>query len=175
MIVVPELAPTEEQFARIGRIHVTWAAVERGVQSIISRLAVAPDWPTGALTDNLIFEQRLRSIDTLLEIHRRQLAFHVISENLCNEIAELRKGLAKHREMRNRLAHWVIFRSGSDIAAARFATRTASPDREDFKVYKNSDLDDHVLAITALSAQVMTILDTLPKQQDPFERISPRK
>src|SRR5215217_6266970 len=136
MIIEPDLAPSEEQFARIGRIHVTWAAAEKILQMIMSRLAFASDWPTGALTDNLIFEQRLRSIDALLEIHRKQLLNHIISRETCARIEALRKLLAKHREMRNRLAHWIIFRYGDDVAAARIITRTHSPDREDFIVYK---------------------------------------
>ena len=170
MIVGPDLALSEEQFARIGRIHVTWAAVEKSLQAIISRLAIAPDWPTGALTDHLIFEHRLRCIDSLLEVHRLQFGNRIVSEDLCTEIAALRKELAKHREMRNRLAHWVLFKSGKDIAAARFATRPATQNREDFTIYKTTDLDAHIIAIMAAAERAMTILHALPEQVSPFDR-----
>lgn len=175
MIFTPDLAPSEEQFARIGRIHVTWANLEKALQFIMSRLALAPDWPAGALSDHLIFEHRLRSLDVLVEIHSRQIGYQLVPEPVCEKIKSMRKLLSQHREMRNRLAHWVIFRTGKDIAAARMATRTATEDRQDFVTYSTDDLNAHILAITAIMKQAEELLDVLPKQHGPFEDKRPGK
>jgi hypothetical protein len=167
---VLDQAPTEEQFARIGRIHVTWAVIEKLVQHILTRLAFGPDWPTGALSDPLIFDHRLKALVALVEIHRTQLANKFVAANICDNIDSLRTLLTEHRVMRNRLAHWVINRAGEDLGVARFATRLPSPDREDFVVYKTSDLNDHIVTITAIAGLAASILQALPKHDGPFER-----
>jgi hypothetical protein len=166
-----DMAPTELQFARIGRIHVTWAITEKLLQSILSRLGFAPDWPGGALSDPLIFEHRLGAIDALIEIHRVQFGCHYVSAAECDQIVGLRKSLAKLRPFRNRLAHWVVFRDSDDrVGVARFATRVASQDREDFVFVTVSDLNNHIKEIGDVAAKLTVILLQLKAQPSPFER-----
>jgi hypothetical protein len=163
--------PTEAQFAKVGRILTDWAILDNMVQAILSRLACSPDWPTGALTDHLQFEYRLRALQSLVEVHRHQFQYTEITERMCDDIDELRSHLSQLRGMRNRLAHWIVFRVTDDeLAVSRLATRPASQNREHHVTYTLKNLDDHIQAVADLSERAVQIYELLPMRPSPFDK-----
>jgi len=140
-------------------------------QQILSQIALAPVWPSGALTDRLSYENRIQALKHLVEIHSDQFQNEFVSEAVSAKVDELRKALERHRDTRNKLTHWVIFRHDDNtVTALRLTTRLAKPGREDCASYTLRQLDDYIAAINAMIEQAENLIPLLPAAPDPFGR-----
>lgn len=161
--------PTDEQFAKIGRIIVDWAVLDNVTQNILSRLAMAPIWPCGALTDNLNYDGRIQALKHLTEIHSTQFGHLAISADLCAEVDDFRIEIAQHRAFRNRLAHWGVHRSNDDrIFVTRHATRLPTKNREDSISVSLDEMDTHIEAVSGLIERGHDLIRSLPVRQLPW-------
>ena len=162
--------PTEQQYAKIGRIICDWACLDVTFQMILTRLALGSDYVTNALTDSLSYEGRQMALRHLIQIHRYQFAYTTISESLCDDLEKLREWTIAHRPTRNKLTHWVAMRYTDDtLTLFRLMTRPHDSKREDTIQYSLAQLDEEAEEVRQMGETALALYERMPSR-DPFER-----
>jgi hypothetical protein len=173
---------TDEQFEAIGRVTANSAVVEYALELILGRLALAPGFLALALTNSLNIDNRLEALKNLTFTHSTRYGGQFLPSDLLLELSALAKDIAKIKDRRNKIVHYVWFRSTDTMMyghkfkgrqhgdnpqtlAARAKARIESPDEmEDGTdlVYSVVKLKAFADKIDALSVRMFALLARLP-------------
>ncbi|HOP19715.1 MAG TPA: hypothetical protein PK585_06520 [Amphiplicatus sp.] len=118
--------PNDAQLAAIGAVAWEWSILEYHLEVILARLALAPDFPTRAVTNNLAIDNRLSAIKSLLALHRERYRHRIVSEKLDEAIISMMPRVAALKGKRNTIVHRVWMRFGDEMHAFRFNAATPS-------------------------------------------------
>jgi hypothetical protein len=107
--------PTDDQLRTIGRVATTFSVLERIIGFTLARLALAPDFPTMAITKEIGVNYSLKAMGKLLALHKRRYRSEIAAPEL---LAELEKTLARIRPLKDErdvMIHTVWIRKSDDI------------------------------------------------------------
>jgi hypothetical protein len=106
--------PTAAQYEAIGRVAANWSIVEFAVETILARLACAPDFPARALTNDLSMDNRLTAMRNFIATHRLRYGNQLIGEKSLGKLNAVPTAVAKAKELRNRILHLIWFRTDDE-------------------------------------------------------------
>lgn len=165
--------PTAEQYALLGEAVVDWSIIDLLVESLIARLARAPDFPMMAVTKRLGSEARNLALQHLAEIHEQRYRGRALPADAVANISEIRKRLKALKARRNQVAHWIWMRQDDE---ALFGTpmlgRVPKMGRDDGGVVvTNAELRSHLEELPKLAALIEATLSALPpiREEDLLE------
>ena len=157
--------PTPTQYALLGEAVVDWSIIDLLVESLIARLARAPDFPMLAVTKRLGAEARNGALQALAEMHEQRYGGRILAVEAVSNIAKIRKQLQTMKPFRNRVAHWIWMRQTDD---ALFGTpmlgRVPKAGRDDGGVVMtNAELRKHLDQLPKLATLIEETLSALPE------------
>jgi hypothetical protein len=159
-----------EQYAAIGRVAVHWSLVEWALETIIVRLARAPDYLGHALANDLSVDNRLDALKRLCQVHEFQLVNQIVNPDLVEQLRSLAKEVATKKGMRNKIVHSIWFRHSDEILfGTKFRTKPALKEQEGITHFHRSfqRIDEFAADIEDLAARLMKIAELLPKRDWP--------
>jgi hypothetical protein len=106
--------PRDEQLRAIGRITTTWSVLERVFGLLLSRLALAPDYPAQALTKDLGLDNQIKAVKTLLALHHERYRHQVLLPEYVEVITRMLTHFAQLKHKRNVVAHTTWIHMGQD-------------------------------------------------------------
>ncbi|MES0016155.1 hypothetical protein [Mesorhizobium sp. M0036] len=161
----PHLRPTADQLQAIGRVTTAWSLVERVLGMVLSRLAMAPEYPATAITKDLGLDYQTKAIRTLIALHQERYRKQVIPSDTLEVLTNMLKELSKLRQERNIVVHtvWISSIPGTTLHSlrARPVTGSASaskPSEERTLDQINKLADD----IQALADAMFIVVQFLP-------------
>lgn len=105
---------TDEQLRAIGRVATTWSVVERVLAILLSRLAMAPEFPAITVVKDLSLDNQVKAIKMLLSLHKERYGRGVVSSKIEKIITNIISDFSRLKEKRNILTHTVWFRMNKD-------------------------------------------------------------
>jgi hypothetical protein len=105
---------TPEQTQAIGRVTVTWSILERVLGLLLSRLALAPEYPSLALTKDLGLDNQIKALKILVSLHTERYQGTLVTPGLDAVILNMAKEFARLKDKRNIIVHTAWFRTGQD-------------------------------------------------------------
>jgi hypothetical protein len=161
--------PTAAQYEAIGRIAANWSIVEFAIESILARLARAPDFPALALTNDLSMDNRLTAMRNLIAAHRYRYACHLIPEELLAKLDSIPSEVSKAKELRNRITHLVWFRrSDTVLFGTKFKGKPPTGKRlEPHQLVKTVDeLNEFADELNRLGDSLFDVVAQLPETDE---------
>ncbi len=117
--------PEPEILQAIGRVATVWAVMERILGMMLTRLTMAPDYPTMALTKDLSLDNQLKAMKTLLALHRERYAREIMARSLVEALSLIPAKIWALKDERNVVVHTVWTRMGKG-GVTPLATRPVS-------------------------------------------------
>lgn len=156
--------PTTAQYALLGEAVVDWSIVDLLVESLIARLARAPDFPMLAVTKRLGAEARNGALQALAEMHEQRYGGRVLASEAVANVADIRRQLQSLKPFRNRVAHWIWMRQTDDkLFGTPMLGRGPKDGRDDGVVMTNAELREHLDQLPPLASLIEATLSALPE------------
>ena len=154
----------------IGEVTSEWAIVERGVETALARLALAPDFHALALTNDLTVNNRLRAMKNLIDMHQRRYVPPQFNKAALQQLTILGNQIGTKKEMRNKIAHWVwTRRDDHTIFGQRFMGKQPhhpETGKEPYMLLTEDDLAKFLADVIELSDQLWAVVLQLPEQDE---------
>jgi hypothetical protein len=113
-----EFRPTIEHLQAIGAVAFAWSVLERVLGILLARLALAPEYPTLALTKQLSAVDQIRVLRTLIPLWRERYLGALANDALIEDIAKFPAQLEKLKDERNVIVHTVWIKKNSETVSA---------------------------------------------------------
>lgn len=160
---------TDAQFAALGRVLIESSNIEYLVDKILVRLLRAPDYPALAVTHQLGYSQRLRTLTILIEMHLKRYQGKFVEASMLDEINSIAKDVDGFRIDRNRCAHYLWCRSNDDtIFGIRFTGKLPDKKRtsRDSVSFTLSELASMASLMHSLVDRLISIIEQLPETEE---------
>jgi hypothetical protein len=108
--------PTEQQLQAIGRVATAFSVLERMFGLVLARLALAPDFPTMALTKDLSPDNHLKALKMLLALHAERYRRQIVSQDLATMLTNMGTEFARLKDECNIVVHTCWFKFGDTIS-----------------------------------------------------------
>ena len=105
--IAPRSRPSISQLQAIGRVTSTWSVLEHVIEIALARLALAPDFPALALTNDLGIDNRIKALRALIALHHERYREQIIPHALIETLQKLPGQIATLKDQRNRVTHLV--------------------------------------------------------------------
>jgi hypothetical protein len=156
--------PTPTQYALLGEAVVDWSIIDLLVESLLARLARAPDFPMLAVTKRLGADARNAALQALAEMHEQRYGGQVLPAQAVAKVALIRKRLEALKPFRNRVAHWIWMRQTDDtLFGTPMVGRVPKRGRDDGVVMTNAELRAHLDELPPLAELIEVVLKDLPE------------
>jgi hypothetical protein len=99
--------PNDAQLLAIGKVCATWAVLERIVGMLISRLCMAPEYPTLAILRELSANNQIKALRILIPLHKERYARMMTNEDFIIDLMKMPARLQTLKDKRNEIAHTV--------------------------------------------------------------------
>jgi hypothetical protein len=150
------LRPTNEQLQAIGLVTTAWSVMERIIGITIARLALAPEYPTLALTKVLSAQSQLQVLKALISLHGERYRQQIANKALIDELTTLPARITILKDERNLICHTVWHRQNSEtLTALRTGAVTES------KSIASPIIQRTVTEINKLANEIQTLADHL--------------
>src|SRR5579885_1861641 len=74
--------PSDTALSAIGKVASTFAVLERVMGMTLARLALAPEYPTLALTKELSLDNQVKALRTLVDLHEQRYASEMMTRRM---------------------------------------------------------------------------------------------
>eukprot|EP01035_Chromulina_nebulosa_P007686 gene7686-10385_t len=128
--VPPYSRPNDEQLVEIGRVATVWSIVERMLGKLLTRLAMAPEYPGMAITKDLGLDAQAKAIKSLMLLHSSRYRYEIIGADWLEVITGILRDFDKLRLQRNIAVHTVWFRMGDGLDSLRPRPVTEAASRQ---------------------------------------------
>jgi hypothetical protein len=109
--------PDDEQLRAIGKVAATWAVLERMLGLIVTRLALAPEFPGMALTKDLGLDYQIKAAKALITLHKNRYRCEIIGSDWLVVISNMLRRFISLRQERNIVVHTVWYRFGDKLSS----------------------------------------------------------
>jgi hypothetical protein len=164
--IPPSMRPNHAQYEAIGRVAANWSVVEFALETILARLACAPDYPALALTNDLSMDNRLTAMRNLVEIHRINYSNALIAEEWLAALDTIRPEISKAKDRRNKVIHLVWMRvDDKTIFGTKFKGKPAGNAlREPYQLRATVDeLREFAANLDDLADRLFALAEHLPE------------
>lgn len=164
--ITPLFRPSDSQLKAMGRVTSTWSVLEHIIEIALARLALTPQFPALALTNDLGLDNRIKALKALIALHHERYAETILEPSLIRELEKIPAQIATLKDKRNRLTHLVWIRDNDDVMSGlRPRARTASavtkaPASQQMTVAEINELAD---AIQALADTLFVLTQMVPE------------
>lgn len=149
---------TEEQYACVGKIMVESSNLEHLVARLLVRLTGSPDFLGLSLTNRLSAMWRLRALQTLVDVHRRQYNCRFVDSAVLDKIHQAQGEIDSLRIDRNKFAHYCWCRQDDDtIFGIKFTGK--QPD------VRKPNRDSVVFTLTELENMITEMKDLVERME----------
>jgi len=166
----PYCAPTDHQYALIGRAVAEWTIIEHLINNLLGRLIGASAFPTRAITERLTGPGREEALSLLAEIHSIRYQHRILDEGGVAALKRIDRRFRTLKRVRNDVAHLIWIRSSDDEMFATGLTAQlpeAPPSRwKQGAIVTNIEIEHWIACVAAFGDEIGRLLAVLPERDE---------
>jgi hypothetical protein len=166
----PYCAPTDHQYALIGRAVAEWTIIEHLINALLGRLVGVSTFPMRAITERLTGPGREEALSLLAEIHSVRYQHRILDEDGVAALKRIDRRFRALKRVRNDVAHLIWIRSSDDEMFATGLTAQlpeVMPSRwKQGAVVTNIEIEHWIARVAAFGDEIEQLLAVLPERDE---------